>query len=172
MPKIQITSSKYPSIGLLCPQIPERPEMAGTFQFQIGTTYAVTDETYSSLGAQVANMPPYIGDLRLVLVSEDSGTAEVVTAPAPATVPEIADDPVVHVPDITELTDEDIDLVGIEVGKLLGLTVKQAEPILVATGGSPDLPRTLRVLYLEEVQKHPDVQKSLKDVAEKLLEQI
>lgn len=78
----------------------------------------------------------------------------------------------VPVADITDLTEEDLELVEIEVSKLLGKTVKEAEPILVATGGSPHLARTLRVLYLEEVQKHPKIQQTLKEVAEKLLEQV
>jgi lysine/ornithine N-monooxygenase len=100
-------------------------------------------------------------------------TPTVVAPSAPLAAPKAPEMfPEVNVEDITDLTDDDLELVEVEVEKLLGKTIKEAEPILIATGGSPHLPRTLRVLYLEEVQKHPKIQQTLKEVAEKLLAQL
>jgi len=171
MPQVEFSSKRFPGISLLCPQIPTAPELSGTFQFTVGHSYEVTDETLASLVQQMERLPTFFkDDIQMSGAPAIAGAPTVVTPSAPpAALDEVGDAPVA---DITDLTDEDLELVEIEVGKLLGKTVKEAEPILVATGGSPHLPRTLRVLYLEEVQKHADIQKALKDTAAKLLEQL
>lgn len=76
------------------------------------------------------------------------------------------------VEDLTVLSDEDIDLVEIEVSKLHGKTVAEAEPFLIATGGNIELPRLLRIAYVDAVIANPDIAKSLKKTAERLREQI
>jgi hypothetical protein len=65
-----------------------------------------------------------------------------------------------------------LDLIQIEINKLIGKSIAEAQPVLVATGGNEELPLELRKLYLEEVGKHPEIQKGLKAVAEKLLSEL
>jgi hypothetical protein len=160
MPRVLVTSTRFP--GAAFPGCP---------LFAVGVVYDITLEQAATIRSNYETFDPMIkADLKI----EISGDEVVPILPAiavPAVEPELAV-PVEAVPDVVELSDDDLDLISIEISKLNGKTIKEAEPLIIQTGGNPELPRLLRVTYLEEVQKHPEVQKTLKEVAEKLLEQI
>ncbi len=166
MPLVTITSSRFP--GAAFPGCP---------WFASGQTYEISEEQAATIIAAYAGFDPMIkSDLRVEVAGAgaaiEADSAIALAVEKPATPVEIEDSPIEAVPDIAELSDDDLDLIQIELGKLDGKTIAQAEPLIIKTGGNPELPRLLRVTYLKEVIAHPNIKKGLKDVAEKLLEQI
>ena len=73
---------------------------------------------------------------------------------------------------IRHLSEDDLDLVSVEVSKLIGRTIAEATPIVTATAENPDLNIVLRAAYLQEVIDHEDTQKGLKEEAQELLEKM
>lgn len=146
-----------------------------------GVSVEVTEEEKQKILAQFAGFQHSVQqNIRLSF----SGDVETASTPAIAVVPVVplTSTPAVEVfdannlppavEDLTELSDEDLELVEIEVAKLHGKTVAEAEPFVIATGGNIELPRLLRVAYVDAIIASPEIAKSLKKTAEKLREQI
>lgn len=165
MPKVTVHSERFPGVPF-----------AGVPYFAVGHAYEVTDEQLSSIQQQLAGFDPGVkADIRLAVSGFSSAQPAVAIANPPSPPPSNEEelpstDPSTE--DLVELTDEDIDLIGIEVGKLKGKTIAEAEPILIATAQNLDLPKLLRSTYLEEVIADAELQKGLKEIAARLLEQI
>lgn len=96
-----------------------------------------------------------------------SVAAEAVTPPS-----ELFDGAELSSEDELVLSEDDHLLVLIEVEKLHSKKIEEGEPIVIATGTNPDLPIALRRAYLTAVIADPEIQKGLKKVAEKTLEQL
>jgi hypothetical protein len=164
------------------PTITLHSNFYGTFPFAEGiptlsmdTPYPITDEQKESILRQYATFPDRVKS-RLRLQFSDGivepAIAAAVQTPLTPTALEIDLDEPPIVEDLTSLSDEDLDLINVEVSKLIGKPVADTQPILVATGGDPEQPKLLRSTYLKEVIAHPEIKKTLKDVAAKMLEQI
>ncbi|MBD2019332.1 hypothetical protein H6F43_03930 [Leptolyngbya sp. FACHB-36] len=185
MQEITFSSEKFPGISLVCPQIPGHPNHTGSHYFAVGVPYLITEETEQAIERQFVAFPLEVKNYISFTVSGSSNSpAPVVMLPQSRDVQRVDDpehppiEPQLELadeaaPDIEgELNADDQDLINVEVGKLLNKTIAEAEPQLIKTGGAPELPRKLRVAYLQTVMQHSQVRKGLKEVAEKLLEQI
>lgn len=186
MPVIQLFSKKFPGISLICPQIPGTdPPQSGSHYFTVGYSYEVTDETKAAIEKQFAGFPPAVSSEISIHVESGLTAATVAIAPPPPatqsnntedkTNPSEAgesqdDEP--NVDDVLDLSEEDEELIEVEVSKLLGKTVAEAEPQLIQTGGNPELPKKLRTVYLDQVIQNSKIQKSLREIAAKLKEQL
>lgn len=146
MKQLTISSERYPGLGAPVPQVPgAAPGTKGSFTFAVGVPYEVTDET--------AQAVKDLHDLMEIRVSRHFRltiadlTPDVVAAGAIA-VPDLAptkpDEPLV-------LTDDDQDLIEVEVAKLKGLTVAAAIPIVENTAMNDELPVEVRRAYLQAV---------------------
>lgn len=183
--KLQLTSGKYTQHDF---------GVTGLPVFAIGQVYEITPEQKTAILGQYSGYPQRVKDSLKLNFSADpeAPTVAIASPPSPpitsshlsptprdseeggivdtADLAELTE--LTETPDLTELSDDDLDLVIVEIGKLKGRTIAEAEPVLIATGGNPELPRALRVAYLKEVQSDSELQKGLKDIAAKLLEQI
>jgi hypothetical protein len=167
MPLVSVTSSVYPGIQFAtCPY------------FAAGASYEVSSDQKQAIITQLANFPDDVQKNLTVSFSDDVASAATVSIANPAAavakppVPPPSPEDIPPPEEVYELTEDDDDLINIEVSKLLGKTVAEAQPILVATGGNPELPKLVRQTYLERVVDHDEIQKTLKEVALKLAEQI
>jgi len=179
MPKVTITSKHYPGISLVVPELPGvEPPTSGSHFFASGVAYDCTDATIAAIRKLFAGFEERVSSKYSIQVSgaEVSAIAVAVSDPVPAPTKSAesagSDETPTVIEDVAELSDEDLDLIDVEISKIDGMSIKEAEPILIATGGNTELPRLLRKTYLEMVIEHPSIQKKLKDVASKLLEQI
>lgn len=176
MPTITISSDKFPGISFNCPQIPNLPEQKGSHYFAVGTPYEVTEETLAAIQSQLASSPESVtNELRINVSGNGStpATTAAVTAPPPPPAPSKEDEgETPPVEEVTSLTDEDLDLIEVEISKLIGKGLPESQAQLVATGGNEELPKAVRVAYLDKVVAHPQIKKALKEVATNLKEQI
>ena len=167
MPLVTLESSFYPSIAFA-----EVPLLVA------GVPLKITDEEKQRILDQFAGFQ--LSVQQNIRLSFSGGPVDTAFVPAIAVVPvrspalEVFDvnnlPPAVE--DLTVLSDEDLELVEIAVGKLHGKTIAEAEPFLIATGGNIELPRLLRIAYVDAVIANPEIAKSLKKTAERLREQI
>lgn len=175
-----LKSNKFPGMTLFCPDEPDtlRP-VPGSYMFHVDTPRTVTEATKGAIVSQTYNFPAEVRS-HIDLIFTDSVDLPASSAPAKVAV-ESDDSPVdssasspstLLPEEPIALTDEDIDLIQVEISKLEGKPAAEAEPLLIATGGSETLPRAIRVKYLEMVSDRQGLPKSLKVVAKKLLEQI
>ena len=164
--KITFQSPKYPGIQL----------GGGLPYFAVGTPYEVAPDVRDKIVQRMATLDPYVAKhfSYSVVGDESPATAIAVVAPAPppAPTPEPEPEPAEDLAAPLDLTDDDRELVEFEVNKLLGKTIAEAEPVLIATGGNIELHRDLRRAYLDAVMAHADIQKGLKEVAERMIEQL
>lgn len=165
MPKITVHSNKYPGV-----QFARMPLYAA------GNSYEITDEQMADIQKQFAGFSDTVKRDLQVYFEGGTGLAQTIGVANPTPAPSAQQDAPLpeEVPDISEddLTDEDLDLVSVEVNKLLGKTVLVASPLLITTATNAKLPKTLRKFYLQEVIDHNDIQKTLKDKAQEILEQL
>jgi hypothetical protein len=70
------------------------------------------------------------------------------------------------------LSDDDVDLVEVEVAKLRGLTISEAEPMIETLALNEVLPLALRVAYLTKVSETQAVQVTLRKKATELIDVI
>lgn len=141
---------------------------AGVPQLLAGVTVDVTHEQVNAIQTRMAGWDESM---------RKSVRLQWELDPIPAVVPVKPTVPVVIPPPKPEeepfvLSDEDRDLIEIEINKILGLTILLAEPLVLKTALSPDLPLGLRIEYLKALIAHPNAKRGIKDVAEKLLEQL
>lgn len=170
-----IRSQKYPSIGLV---VSDRPTIGGpgSWEFAMDVPYTVSPTVAEEIQQQIRSFRPAVRQaLRVDVQAGDSApkvAAGAVNAPAPP--PEEQDSTVVEPEAVVEpvaLTDEDHDLVEVEVGKLLAkATIAEREPLLNATAGNEDLPVSLRVAYLNAVVAADGIQQKLIATANEWLE--
>ncbi|MDA0267541.1 MAG: hypothetical protein O3A14_11420 [Cyanobacteria bacterium] len=180
MQELKINSDKYPAIGLI---ISDRPTIGGpgSFEFTCGHPYAVSDAVVGEVRQQIAGFregvrrhltvearaiapaaSPAVGAVAAPQRADEAFTEE--GEPTPVASSE-ASTPVE--PDVGSLSDDDRELIQIEVDKLLAKdTIAEREPLLVATAGNDDLPKVLRLAYLDALIAHGDVQKGLKAIAQ------
>lgn len=170
MKEIRINSPKYPAIGLM---VSDRPKIGGpgSFEFAIGQPYEVADPVVEEIQRQIAG---FREGVRKVLSLEVRDLAPVAAATAgavqsPPKPKEVESstpvDPVEPSPDT--LSEDDLALVQIEVDKLLAKnTIAEREPLLIGAAGNDDLPKVLRLAYLDALLAHPEVQKGLKEIAQ------
>lgn len=178
MPSVTFTSDKFPGISLILPEVPGvKPPAPGSYYFSVGNAYEVSAACVPAIEEQLAGAPENVRNY--IKVSVDSGvsvaaTVAIADPPPPAPVVEPIGEETIEPPvaEDVELSDDDLDLVQIEISKIVGKKIAEAEPVLIATGGAPELPKNLRQFYLQEVIKHPEIQKGLKETAQALLEQI
>lgn len=182
MPSVTFTSEKFPGISLILPEVPgAKPPAPGSYYFSVGNAYEVSAACVPAIEEQLAGAPENVRNY--IKVSVDSGVSVASTVaiaappPPPPAAPPVVDSPGEEtdeppVVEDVELSDDDLDLVQVEIGKIVGKRIAEAEPVLIATGGNPELPKSLRQFYLQEVIKHPEIQKGLKETAQALLEQI
>ena len=150
-------------------------QFAGVPLLGAGIPVEITLEQKESILTQLSTFdPPLKNSITLNFGGESDGFVDVpAPTPAPTESPEGGAPAVIpELEQLTELSDDDSDLVDIEISKLLGKTIQEAEPVLIATGGNPDLPVLLRKTYLQRIITHDDLQKGLKAIAEKMLEQL
>lgn len=154
--------------------------------FASGAEYEVENiEPLKNAIAQLKIHYPEVASKLTVEIREPVVAAPVAAAianPAPPPAPVVEEEvttmlgepevePVVEEPLV--LTEEDLELVEYEIEKLLSKeTIAEREPILIATGNNSDLPKELRIAYLEGAIAHAELQKGLKDTARKILEQL
>lgn len=180
MPDILFTSTKFPGIALFCPVKPDPTEKQGTFHFSCGIRYTVTEETLEAIRDQLAQAPNPVSEA-ISLQVYGSSTVKAAKKAVLEKVTVVDDEPSLAIDlededDIPteiepfELTEEDEELIEIEISKLKGKTVAKAEPLLSAIALNTDLHSELRKLYLERVLKSEDLQKSLKDTAKEALQ--
>jgi hypothetical protein len=177
MKTVKINSGKYPGIGLI---VSDRPKIGGkgSFEFATNTPYTVTEAVVGEIRQQIAGFREGVRKHLTVEVTEaaESETAlraGAVDAPQRAEAPPPAEPTSPPEPVAGELSDEDQALVEVEVEKLLAKdTIAEREPLLVATAANEDLPKALRLAYLDAVIAHDDVQKGIKTTAEEWKETI
>ncbi len=167
MPLVTLDSS-YPSVAFA-----EVPLLV------TGIPVEVTEEEKQRILDQFAGFQHSVQ--QKIRLSFSGGVVDTALVPAIAVVP-LVSTPAVEVfdinnlppavEDLTELSDDDRELVEIEVAKLHGKTVAEAEPFVIATGGNIELPRLLRIAYVDAIIASPEIAKGLKKTAEKLREQI
>lgn len=175
MPVVTVVSSKFPGISLLCPQAPDTFEaIRGSYYFYVGVPRRVTEETKEAIANQYQNFPlPVSGSLRIQYGNDDG---EAIVTPPPLlpaqTLDSLRPDPVEVEAELTTLTEEDVDLINVEVHKLLNKGVAEAETLLRKTTENPDLQLLLRQEYLRTAIAHKDLQKHVKITATNLLKEI
>jgi hypothetical protein len=170
MMQATVVSDKFPGINLFCPDEPDTllPK-PGSYMFYVGIPRVVTAATKGAIVNALANFPPHVQNHLNVQFSDaiapdpEAVKSESVIAESAETTED--ENPI-------ELNEDDLDLISVELSKLVGKPAAEVEPILIATGGNPDLPKALRTEYLKQVVRHPKLGKALKAVAEKLAEQI
>lgn len=181
MPQVTLTSKVYPGFDFGGYQV-EPAYLAAGAAYEIDEANA--QKLKDAMGHLSRFNPNIAKNIKLQFSGLESAVAVAVAKPA-APVPRVSEatleaaappvetisgEDLVDAP--IELTEEDRELIEIELDKLKGKTISDAEPILIATAGNPELPKELRKAYLETAIAAPDIKKGLKDVAEKLLEQI
>lgn len=149
MKRLTINSARYPGLGLAVPQVPGAPDgTRGGFTFSAGTPYEVTNETAAAVETAVSRFDERVRrHYRLTVVDLDTSEPVAGAVSAPAAAPSKA----APAPEPITLTEEDRDLIEIEVGKLRGLTLDKAIPIVERTAMNDDIPVVLRRAYLEAV---------------------
>lgn len=178
--QLTINSSKYPGISLVVPEIPGViPPTPGSHYFASGVAYDCSEATVNEIRRLMAGFEPRVSQAFSIQVLGDrpvvaAAVADPPLPPSKTDAEESADSAGLDAgaDDVEELTEEDIELIKIEIDKIDALTIAKAEPILVATGGNPEIPLKIRKAYLEEIATHPTIQKTLKDVAARMLEQL
>jgi hypothetical protein len=167
MPQAILTSNKFPGISLFCPDAPDTLQpQPGSYMFFASVPRAVTKATQGAIENQLYNFPPEVKAHINITFSAD--VEEVID---PVVEEEVIEESTT-VEEVITLTDEDMDLIQIEISKLQGKSAADAEPILIATGGNEELPKALRIKYLQMVVIESGLPKALKAVARKLIEQL
>lgn len=190
MYKLTLSSKKYPAIQVPVPDIPgkdgaaptlsagDRPTMVTWYQ---GITYQVTNRSRLAFEQAFAQFEQRIKQHYTVQWIHVPGTEALESTAEPVAKPSDPETPEEQPPSfsldeinakIEQLSDEDIDLVQVEVSKLLGKTIAEATPIVKATADNIDLSIVLRAAYLQEILDHEDIQKGLKEEAQELLEKM
>lgn len=136
--------------------------------------YQVSQITLDFVRKTLGSYPERVMRYLTVQISEPAPSIAIASPPPPpahgeAIAPESTPEPE---PELIELTDEDRDLIEVEIAKIDKLTVSQAEPIMISTATAVHLPVAVRRAYLEAAIAHDGIQKSLKTTASKLLEQL
>jgi len=175
MPIVTVVSSKFPGISLLCPHAPDTFEaIRGSYYFYVGVPRRVTEETRQAIANQYDNFPLAVaGSLKIHYGADDGEAIAIVPPPLPArTLDPLHPEPAEVEAELTALTDEDVDLINVEVHKLLNKGVAEAESLLKKTVENGDLQLLLRQEYLRVAIAHKDVQKHVKITATALLKEI
>jgi len=167
MKRLTINSERYPGLGLAVPQVPGAPDgTRGGFTFSAGTPYDVTNETAIAVETAISRFDERVKRhyrLTVVDLNNPEPVAGAVVAPAAAPSKAAPD------PEPITLTDEDRELIGIEVGKLKGLTLDKAVPMVERTAMNDDMPVVVRRAYLQAVIDAKTA-KTLNEKAAELLE--
>jgi hypothetical protein len=173
MKRLTINSERYPGLGLAVPQVPGAPDgTRGGFTFSAGTPYEVTNETAAAVETAISRFDERVKrHYRLTVVDLDASEPVAGAVVAPATAPSKAAPVVDSAPDPESftLTDEDRDLIAVEVGKLRGLTLDKAVPMVERTAMNDEMPVVLRRAYLQAVIDAKTA-KTLNEKAAELLE--
>jgi hypothetical protein len=168
MKQLTISSKRYPGLGAPVPQVPGAPPgTKGSFTFAVGVAYEVADETAIAVTDLLNRMEHRVRRHYQLTVHDLTPALVVADAIASPTAPPVKDaDPE---PTPLVLTDDDRALIGVEVGKLKGLTVTQATPLIENTALNEDLPIELRRAYLQAVIETKNA-KALDKLAQDLLD--
>lgn len=163
MPKITVTSDKYPGAAFALPNSPF---------FSVGVPYEITEEEKGEILKQYGNYDYSVRQAMTLQFTDSVVPPEVTLAiETPAIEVEVVDAST-PVEDLVELSEEDKELIQMEVAKLYGKTSAEAEPFVITTGNNIDFPRILRVEYLKAVMADRKLPRAVKTVAEKTLEQV
>lgn len=171
MKQLIISSDFYTSgFDFPVPQMPGAPAgTAGVFLFAFGKPYPVTDETAIAVQQAYQGYPARVQDRLTLSITPLPGEGVIEGAiAAPAAMPESVVAPAT--PEPLALTEEDHELIEIEVAKIDGLTIAKARPVVEATAMSDELPVELRRAYLQALIDGPGLQQGLKDFAGDLLD--
>lgn len=165
MKRLTLNSERYPGLGLAVPQVPGAPDgTRGGFTFSAGTPYEVTNETAAAVETAVSRFDERVRrHYRLTVVDLDTSEPVAGAVVAPAAAPSKA------APEPITMTDEDRDLIEVEVGKLRGLTLDKAIPMVERTAMNDEMPVVLRRAYLQAVIEARTA-KTLNEKAAELLE--
>lgn len=148
MKQVTIHSDRYPGLSAPVPEAPGTGKPS-SFTFAADIAYEVSDATADALAALLESFDPRIGKHYRLSIVDLNPAVEV----APATADAIAPSEPAEVAEPVELvlTDEDQELIDVEVAKLKGLTVAQSLPIVQNTATNEELPVALRRAYLKAV---------------------
>lgn len=181
MKRITLASKRYPGIHIAdAPQVPGAPSNTpGDFLLAVDTAMEVTDETCAHVRALLDRTPERVSRHFSLSVVDLAPAAE---SAVPAPKPQPAKSDPVPEPEIesaevevlTELSEDDLDLIQIELGKIANKTIAEAKPTVTKLAGNPDIPLLLRQEYLKEILKDEmdTFQKGLKDHVQDLLDDI
>ena len=173
MATITIQSQKYPAIGLI---VSERPTIGGpgAWEFAMGQPYTVSDAVVGEIREQIASFRPAVREVLRVEVQADTAPAATQAAgavDAPKPPPDPTSTTVEPEDDAIAFTDDDQELIQVEVDKLLAkATIAEREPLLNATAGNENFPMVLRKAYLEAVIAAEGMQQKLVATAKEWLE--
>ena len=193
---VTFRSEKYPAINIPVPDIPGLPPgSSGSMDFAMGIPYEVTIATAEAIQRHYSFFPERVKkalrlewrDVAVVAATvpiAQSAVQTPVRAPSKAAdrlstivdtnaeVQPLDAEPEEESPaaEIIELSDDDRDLVSVEIAKLLNKTISDAQPLLEATALNTDLNVVLRREYLNQAIAHPELQKTLKAKAAELLD--
>jgi hypothetical protein len=145
MKQLTLNSERYPGLGAPVPQVPGAPDgTSGGFTFSVGVPYEVTDETAEAIKDLLARTEERVSrHYRLTIMAVPGAITDAIADPAAAAVADV-DEPIA-------LSEEDQDLIGVEVAKLKGLTAAETKPLVDNTAGNEELPVVLRRAYLQAV---------------------
>lgn len=173
MKRLTINSDRYPGLGLAVPQVPGAPDgTRGGFTFSAGTPYEVTDKTAIAVETAISRFDERVRrHYRLVIVDLEIPEPVAGAVAAPAAAPSKSAPVVDSEPDSEpfSLTEEDQDLIAVEVGKLKGLTLDKSVPMVERTAMNDEMPVVLRRAYLQAVIDAKTA-KTLNEKAAELLE--
>lgn len=162
MKQVTLYSDRYPGLAAHVPIAPGTGKPS-SFNFAASVPYVVADETAAALAAWLASFDERVAKHYRLEVADLEPTPEATEAPPPVE-PEVT-------PVDLPLTDEDQELIEIEVAKLKGLTVAQALPLVQNTALNEELPVSLRRAYLKAVIATRNA-KAIDAKASELLEQL
>lgn len=167
MKRLTINSDRYPGLGLAVPQVPGAPDgTRGGFTFSAGTPYEVTNETAIAVETAIARFDERVKrHYRLTVVDLNNPEPVAGAVVAPAAAPSKA----APEPEPIALTEEDQDLIEVEVSKLRGLNLDKAIPMVERTAMNDDMPVVVRRAYLQAVIDAKTA-KTLENKAKELLE--
>jgi hypothetical protein len=163
MKQLTLHSDRFPGLGAPVPQVPGgKPGEGGSFTFAVDVPYEVSDDTAAAIAALLESFEPRIQrHFRLSLVDLSTDAVAIAAPVEPEAAPEPVAEPFV-------LSDDDLELIQVEVEKLKGLTIAQSTPIIENTALNETLPVELRRAYLQAVID-ADTSKGVEKKAQELL---
>ncbi|HEY9752450.1 MAG TPA: hypothetical protein V6C46_05840 [Coleofasciculaceae cyanobacterium] len=163
--QITVQSTKYPGYQF----------GAGMPHLSVGIAQEITPEQKAQIDQEIAILqtayPEIAAELRFVFSNLETQQPSPVAEGSPVTVEPVAEPAPEPEPEVV-LTQEDQELIAIEVEKLDKKNVTEGEALLINTATNEGLSRAVRIAYLDAAIAHKGIQKALKGIAQRLKEQI